>query len=253
MSFSMNRKLLILKTGSTYPSLIKRQGDFEDWIMAGLGLDGEMVEVIDVCKQFALPDAKKYMGVVVTGSHSMVTEHLAWSENAAVWLKDTAATDVPLLGICYGHQLLAYALGGRVDNNPNGLHMGTVAFHLTEDGEKDTLLGAFETPLEVQVCHTQSVIHLPEQARLLGWSEQHPNQAFAIGDHAWGVQFHPEFNARAVRKYVQHARRKLTAQGQQPELILQSIHEAATGGQILRRFAALCSGKASQVKENQYG
>lgn len=242
----MNKKILIVKTGSTYPSLVKRQGDFEDWIITGLGLDRDRMQVVDVVTGAALPRADAFGGVVITGSHAMVTQRRPWSERTAGWLGEAITRGIPLLGICYGHQLLAHALGGEVADNPSGLHMGTVPLLRNEAGRTDALLGGWDEPLNVHVCHTQSVIRLPEQAVLLGWSAQNPHQAFRVGSHAWGVQFHPEFNARAVSSYVRYARRRLEAQGQDPGKILQTIHDTPVGGWILKRFAEICGGERGE-------
>lgn len=56
----------------------------------------------------------------------MVTDHGPWSEYTAMWLRETVEQHTPVLGTCYGHQMLAYALGGEVGNNPHGYETGTV-------------------------------------------------------------------------------------------------------------------------------
>ena len=73
------------------PSLKARRGDFEDWILAGMGLQGdENIEVVDVSAGQALPNPKRAGGIVITGSHDMVTDRLAWSEETASWLSQAA-------------------------------------------------------------------------------------------------------------------------------------------------------------------
>ena len=69
----------------------------------------------------------------------MVTQHLQWSERIAEWLPEAAERQIPTLGICYGHQLLAYALGGKAGNNPQGPEFGTVDVHLTKKAQNDLL------------------------------------------------------------------------------------------------------------------
>ena len=68
----------------------------------------------------ALPRREGFAGVIVTGSAAMVTERADWSERSADWLREAAHDGMPLFGICYGHQLLAHALGGEVGYNPAG-------------------------------------------------------------------------------------------------------------------------------------
>ncbi len=128
----MTKPILIIKTGSTYPSLAKHKGDFEDWILAGLGIDPARAQIVDVTRGAALPEPAALSGVVITGSHAMVTEKRPWSERAAVWLKGAVEAQTPVLGICYGHQLLAHAFGGQVADNPRGRDIGTVEFTLND-------------------------------------------------------------------------------------------------------------------------
>ena len=108
-------KLMIIKTGATLPSLKARRGDFEDWIVAGMEIGPGQVDVLDIAAGEPLPKPASAAGIVITGSHDMVTDHRDWSERAAGWLSEAVSSGVPTLGICYGHQLLAYALGGKVD------------------------------------------------------------------------------------------------------------------------------------------
>jgi GMP synthase (glutamine-hydrolysing) len=238
----MMHQLLLIKTGTTLPSLLARQGDFEDWVMAGLGLLPDRVAVADVQAGTALPEPNAVAGVVITGSHAMVTDHDPWSERTAAWLREAVEQHTPVLGICYGHQLLAYALGGKVDDNPRGNETGTVEVYLNEAGSTDRLLGGLANPLRVQVSHQQTMLTLPIGARHLAWSDRDAHQAFVVGDHAWGMQFHPEFNAAAVRAYVEDDRELLRAAGQDPDRINAQVEDTRYGQEILRRFARLTGG-----------
>jgi GMP synthase (glutamine-hydrolysing) len=230
-------QILVIKTGATLPSLRAQQGDFEDWVISGLGVSPDHVLVADMPANAPLPAPRDVAGVVITGSHSMVTDHEPWSEHAAAWLREAVEQRAPVLGICYGHQLLAYALGGEVGDNPRGLETGTVNVHLNEAGIVDPLLGGLTNPLRVHVSHQQTVLKLPIGARLLAWSDRDEHQAFRVGDNAWGVQFHPEFNAAAVRAYTEDDRELLRAEGQDPDQISAQIEESIYGTAILRRFA----------------
>lgn len=232
-------KILIIKTGSTMPALAARKGDFEDWILRGLGSGPGRAQVVDVCGGAPLPPPAEVSGVVVTGSHAMVTEHQAWSERAAAWLRGAVEAGTPLLGICYGHQLLAYALGGEVGDNPRGREYGTVEVRLTEAARGDALLGGLESPLRVHVGHVQTVLRLPAGATLLASSGADAHQAFVVGERAWGVQFHPEFDAQVTRAYLEANRRALAEEGQDPAALLAASGDTPYGGQILRRFAQL--------------
>jgi GMP synthase (glutamine-hydrolysing) len=141
-------KILIIKAGSTMPSLAARRGDFEDWILAGMGVDIKRTAIVDVRNGASLPPYKHISGVVITGSHAMVTEHRDWSERTALWLRGAFERKIPTLGICYGHHLLAYALGGEVGDFSNGLEAGTVDVHLNRAVQDDPLFAGFPSPMQ---------------------------------------------------------------------------------------------------------
>jgi GMP synthase (glutamine-hydrolysing) len=240
------RKILIIKTGSTLPGLKTRKGDFEQWIMAGMRVGPSDVTVVDVTAGEPLPPNRAHAGVVVTGSHSMVTEHARWSERTAQWLALETSLETPILGICYGHQLLGYALGGTVDENPMGWELGTIEVELEEPASRDELLGGLTSLLRVHVSHTQSLLRLPNGAVRLARSSRDANQAFRVGKTAWGVQFHPEFDSEVVQAYIQYCRRKLIAEGQDPDHLLRDSQDPACGTEILQRFAQITRKVAAQ-------
>jgi len=232
-------KPAIIKLGSTLPSLSAHRGDFEDWTLAGMGLGQADVVVIDRRAGDPLPDPDSITGAVITGSHDMVTDHAPWSEETAAWLRSAVVSALPILGICYGHQLLAYALGGSVGDNPRGLEFGTIKARLARTAATDWLLGGLDSPLSVHAAHTQSAITLPDGARVLASSDRDPHLAFVIGERAWGVQFHPEFDVEVTRTYIGVRREALLAEGQNPEALLKACHPCPAGPEILGRFAQL--------------
>ncbi len=184
--------ILILKTGSTHAPIRERLGDFEDWIAAGLRAGGADVVVHDATAGDAPPPAHGAVaGVVITGSHAMVSEREPWSEALVPWLQAAVQAQTPVLGICYGHQLLAHALGGEVDHHPEGVEIGTVTVELQGAAASEPLLGDLPETFPAQAVHWQSVRRLPPGALLLAGSAHEAHHAFRVGERAWGVQFHP--------------------------------------------------------------
>ncbi len=231
----------MLKTGTTLPELRSRRGDYEDWIFAGLGVAPPRARVVSVYENEPLPRPDEPAAVVVTGSSAMVSEREAWSEQAARWLRAAAHAGTAVLGICYGHQLLAHALGGRVGPNPRGREIGTVSVALDAEGESDALLGSLPARFRAQATHVESVLELPAGARRLAGNAADPHHAFAWGERVWGVQFHPEFDADVIRAYLAARRETLRSEGLDPERLESEVEETPVGTRLLRRFASLAS------------
>ena len=187
-----------------------------------------------------LPPVSTLAGVVITGSPAMLTDGAAWNLVAVHWLRDALALGLPVLGICYGHQLLAHACGGHVDYHPDGREIGTVPVALTAAAFGDALLGGLPSRFLAHTSHSQAVLRLPDSAVLLGASAHDAHQAFRIGERAWGVQFHPEFTARIMRTYVQVRHAVLREEGFDVDTLLRDVVETPAASAVLRRFAALC-------------
>ena len=229
------KPLIIFKVGSTFEGLSQSMGDFEDWIIRGLDSESDRIEIIDPRQNEALPEPDSLSGAIITGSHSMVSDRESWSESLAAWIVKAAAIDLPLLGICYGHQLIAHALGGLVDYHPRGLEIGTVDINLTDQAENDALFHGLPKCFQAHATHRQTVIRLPENAVLLARNAFEPHHAFRIGQSTWGLQFHPEFNVPSMKCYIkQRCENDLrTAE------LLDQVNETPESSELLRKFSRL--------------
>ena len=233
------KRVLIVKTGGTMPEVRARRGDYEEWVASGIGLARGDVDVVDVASGGKLPEPDAPAGVVVTGSSAMVSQREPWSERTGEWLAKAVDRGTPVLGICYGHQLLAHALGGEVGRNPRGREIGTVEVRRLAPAQRDPLLGSWGAAEPAHVTHVESVLALPEGAVRLAESDLDPVQAFRVGERAWGVQFHPEFDADTVRAYLTARTEKVRSEGLDPEALQAAIRETPVAARILRRFAEL--------------
>ena len=232
--------LLIIKTGSTHAHIRERLGDFDDWIAAGLR-EGGATEVVTCDAQAggALPAPAEVAGVVLTGSHAMVSEREPWSEALVPWLRAAVEAGTPVLGICYGHQLLAHALGGEVTHHPHGVEIGTVTVERHAVSEDDPLLGGLPARFPAQAVHWQSVRRLPADAVLLAGSAHETHHAFRVGERAWGVQFHPEFSDGALRAYLGGLGSTLANEGLNATEIAAALRPTPEAASVLPRFARL--------------
>jgi|SRR5690606_22942687 len=233
----MPKPLLIARTGSTFSAIREKRGDFDDWFLERFRQLGVTAEVWVANGADRLPNADDYQAVVVTGSPAMVTDREPWSEALAVWLRNAAEAGLPMLGVCYGHQLLAHAFGGEVGYHPKGREIGTHEVQLQDAASDDSLFGGMPSRFVAHLTHAQSVLRLPEQAVLLASNAYEPHQAFRIGERAWGVQFHPEFDAEIMASYLAHFRNQLEQEGTDPEVLLNAVREAPEATSLLARFA----------------
>lgn len=192
--------------------------------------------VLDVKEAKSLPKANDYAGVVITGSHDMVTERSDWMLRAAEWLREAVQDSVPILGICFGHQLLAAALGGEVGDNPKGAEFGLADIRKTKRAEDDPLLKDVPAHFRALVSHFQTVIKLPPDAVPLAYSEKDAHQCFRYGRNAWGVQFHPEMDCDIMKVYLQKNREKISDWEEVAKRISIECHAQPESTRILKTF-----------------
>ena len=229
------KPFLILETGSPVDSL-RRHGTFPDWIRVASGLHAREVEVCRVASGDALPDRSRYAGILVSGSAAMVTERQPWSEASADWLRDAAHAGAPVFGICYGHQLLAHALGGSVGDNPAGREMGTITVTLRPEAKDDALFAPLPEAFTAQATHLQTVLQPPPGAKVLAASDKDACQAFAWGERTWGVQFHPEFSTEHMRGYVLARKVALMREGADPTAMRKGVGATPHARRLLAKF-----------------
>jgi len=237
------KQICIIKTGSTFGTTRSEYNDFEDWIIAKLELPQSRPYTVNVQGGDALPDLARCDGVIVTGSHSMVTEEEAWSRQTAAWLAEVVARGIPMLAICYGHQLLAKALGGVSGYHRNGMEIGTVAIDLTDSARDDRLFCDLPARFDAHTIHSQTVVTLPEGAVRLAFNTHDENHAFRMGPCAWGVQFHPEFDRAVMRSYIDEVSKSEPFGEEKRAALLEAARETAEATAILKRFEKLvCEG-----------
>jgi GMP synthase (glutamine-hydrolysing) len=121
--------------------------------------------------------------------------------------------------------------------------MGTVEVRVRDSAAGDPLFASLPGALQVQATHQESVTRLPPGARLLAESDGDPHHAFAVGERAWGVQFHPEFDADVMRAYLVERRDLLRAEGIDPDTLLRGVTDTPDGTALLRRFAEIADGE----------
>lgn len=244
-SAARSAPLCIVQTGSTLPHLRDALGDFDDWIAQAVDAVPDLPITTLDASAGTLPawDSRTpspWCGIVVTGSHAMVTDQTPWMVHTGQWLRAACELGVPVLGICFGHQLLAHALGGQVGPHPQGLEIGTVPISIQTDTTADPLWQDMPRTLPVHTVHYQSVRKLPPGSTLIAGNAHEAHHAFRWGPHAWGVQFHPEFPTAAMQGYAQHLREQWQAHGVAP--LPCTCMETPDANGLLLRFARYAQG-----------
>ncbi len=222
-------------------------GTLGTWLpAAGLALD-----VVEPWDGAELPaDLAGYDALVVMGGPQQ-----AYDDDSAPWLRATkdllalaVQQDLPTFGVCLGGQLLAQACGGRVEPGADGIEAGARLVAKRDASWGDELFGDVPlTPTVVQ-WHSDAIVDLPPGAVLLASSTRYPHQAFRLGKHAWGVQFHLEPTAEIVRHWGAHYGDGVRALGLDPlALAERAVGELDEVEQCWRpameRFAALAQGR----------
>ncbi|WP_054517427.1 glutamine amidotransferase [Achromobacter xylosoxidans] len=235
-----HRPLAILQMGRPPEDLRAVHGEQADWITAALAGVGTPLAVIQPAAGEALPDPAALRGAVLTGSWAMVTDREPWSERTAQWLRDAMAAQLPLLGICYGHQLMAHAFGGEVDYHPRGREIGLHAVARLPAAAADPLLAGLPERFPAHLTHEQSVLRPPAGATVLAGTAHDPHQILRYGPRALSVQFHPEFTAALMDACLARRQDFLAAEGHDVTALRAALAPTPHALGILRAFAAAC-------------
>jgi GMP synthase (glutamine-hydrolysing) len=228
--------LLLIQTGDAPDALRNRFGGFADWFRDAMRLRPGQMRVVRVDAGETLPEPREVPGAVITGSAAMVTERSDWSERTAEWIRDAMATETPLFGVCYGHQLMAHALGGTVGWLPAGREIGTeFVTRLLPDEASGP--GDLPAVFPAQTTHRQSVLEPPPGARVLARSQRDPHQLLRYAPNALSSQFHPEFTPDFMRAYIEVRADALRDEGLDPQALLDRVRETEAARLLLERFA----------------
>ena len=236
--------IAVLVTGDPVAAARAQRGTFVDLIRQAAPAFGTCRwSSHDVRQLDVIPELTDVSAVIVTGSALSVTDDLPWKERASACLRQLVARDVPLLGICFGHQLLGHALGGRVSLNPRGREIGSVRFSLEQD---DEVFGKRGVGV-VNATHVDSVVELPPGAQVLGSTQLEPNAAVRFAPSAWGVQFHPELDAEVMRHYFAARREVLLAEGFDIAAGERALRDAPEGALVIDRFLRVALARQSSA------
>ena len=205
----------ILRVGRVNPRIVRRFGEYprmaeslvapEDAPGAASGDGGEAFEFAywPVSEGVIPEDPAACDGWLVTGSRHSVYDPLPWIEPAAAFLRRAVEQERKVLGICFGHQLLAHALGGRVEKWPGGWGIGVQAYRVLT--RPPWMRGAPDR-VAFQAIHQDQVVVEPAGALRVASSDFCPSAMLAYGRVGFSVQAHPEFSREFSRSLLQAVR-----------------------------------------------
>ena len=227
-------KIAVLITGDPVPKVQESRGDFEGIFRELLeGSWGGEVVGYDIREGEFPPLDEELKALIITGSAANVPDQEPWMVVAQEWLRVAVPTGVPTFGVCFGHQLLAQALGGEVQLNPKGREMSTV--EVERAGESPIFEGVDER-FQANACHVDTVVSLPEGAEALASSAVDDHQCIRFSDTCYGVQFHPEFDSEVMRGYVEARAELIAGEGLDPDAMLARASDTPMGGRVLHNF-----------------
>jgi GMP synthase-like glutamine amidotransferase len=180
-------RIAILKTGTPPPALAEVHGDYP--AMFGTLLGGGFETTVFDVQQGEWPDPVAFDGAVITGSAAGVYEDDAWIGALLDWIR-LAKGELKLVGVCFGHQAMAQALGGRVEKSDRGWGVGLHRYDVVAPAP---WMEPGASTVAVPVSHQDQVVAIPIDARVTLSSDFTPYAGLAWGQDAISFQGHPEF------------------------------------------------------------
>lgn len=210
----------ILQTGHVSDTIRERVGDYPSLFVNLLQDQGFEFRTWSVVDMDFPPDVTACDGWLLTGSRHGAYEDHPFIPPLEDFIRAAYAAQVPLVGICFGHQIIAQAMGGRVEKFSGGWSVGPQSYDF--EGKK----------IRLNAWHQDQVVDLPPGAEVIGRSEFCDNAALLYDDRALTIQAHPEFADNFIEELIDHYRQG----GIPPEQIARA--EAALGGDLDRRLLA---------------
>ena len=196
-------KIAILQTGHNNPALPSYLRAYPEMFTDLLAAQDGHEEVS--LKNYAVVDGifpqsvDEYDGYIITGSRHGVYEDLPFIAPLMAFIREAYEKQIPQIGICFGHQAIAQALGGSVIKSPKGWGVGIRKVDVVK--KPDWMADASDT-LDLIYVHQDQVTQAPEGAEVLAGDDFCPIAGFAMGDSVFTLQGHPEFDKDYVHELL---------------------------------------------------
>jgi GMP synthase-like glutamine amidotransferase len=196
-------RYLILKAAHLSRRTRERVGDLERLFEALLAEPGQTWVTHDIEHGEFPATLEGCAGLVITGSPAAAYDRESWVLRLLELLREAHGRGIPLLGVCFGAQAVAQALGGEVQRNPLGWDLGVVELELSEAGTRWPPLAGAPRPLRILETHADIVTRLPPGATVLARSARTPVEIYTLGDRVLCLQGHPELDNAIVRELIE--------------------------------------------------
>jgi GMP synthase (glutamine-hydrolysing) len=195
------KNILIIKCGDTYESVKTKAGDFDEMVINRSNLPRNVFKVYEIHKGEKPRHPSEYIAAIITGSHSNIDEKNQWTKQLKDWIITARYSNIPVLGICFGHQVIAEALGGKVEKSAKGINIGYEKITLTPAGNEDPLFKNIKDDLITFKSHQYYLTKTPPESIVLAKNNAGGIESFKTGK-IYGVQFHPEFTKETLEEYI---------------------------------------------------
>lgn len=186
------RRITIIETGVLAPDYRERYGSFPEMFERLIGAEDERVgfDVVSIPNGEPLPDPTTLQAILITGSPAGVYDELDWIAPLEDFVRAAYASNTPMVGVCFGHQLIAQAMGGVVRKSDKGWGIGRHVYQVAEGNGLIT-----DRQLAIVCSHQDQVIEAPAEARTILSSSFTPHAGLLYANGATlSVQPHPEFD-----------------------------------------------------------
>ncbi|MBS1790430.1 MAG: amidotransferase [Acidobacteria bacterium] len=194
-------KVGLLECDRVREELLPIAGDYRQMFADLFARHAPQFELVsfDVCNGEFPASADACEAFVCTGSRFSAYDSATWIRELKGFLRQLREADKPFVGICFGHQMLAEALGGKVENAPQGWGIGIHSLNVIK---RENWMQPERAACGIQYSHRDQVVRLPENGVVLGESDHCPVAMFRVGKTMLGIQGHPEFPAAYVEALV---------------------------------------------------
>lgn len=165
-------------------------------------------QFFDVTKEELPTSVNLCDGYLISGSRHSANDNKPWISSLMLFSKDVHDANIPIVGLCFGHQILAKALRGKVEKARQGWGIGHKQYRV--NGHETNLLLEADSKITVPVCHQDQITRIPDGSIRVASNDHCENFILVFGNHTLGIQGHPEFEGKYINALIEYKKNDLT-------------------------------------------